>query len=260
MTERRFTEREIARIFERASSIEQAEPDRRSTSDEALLPDRPRGLTLAQLQEIGREVGIQPEHISRAVAELDRPLPPGLEALWGPPRVARAIRSVEGPVDEQGMTRLVRIVEERVPAQGTVSEALGAVRWTAHERHLDRQVSFEPDDRETLIRVEERYSRAIAGIVHLLPAGYGVMFGLTMGLEWVGGTAAGLLGAVVLGLVAFTLGRLVWSAMARRSRARTYALAEELAEVASRIVGAADEADGAGEPRPADGAGAVPES
>ncbi|MGD2067359.1 MAG: hypothetical protein PVI57_01640 [Gemmatimonadota bacterium] len=260
MTERRFTEREMARIFERAASIERKEPDRQRPSDDALLPAGPRGLTLTQLQEIGREVGIRPEHISRAVGELNRPLPPGLEALWGPPRLNRAIRSVDGRLDERGMARLVRVVEERVPAQGTVSEALGAVRWTAHQRHLDRQVSLEPEGEETLIRVEERYSGAIAGIVHGLPAGYGAMFGLTMGLEWVGGTAAGLLGALVLGLVAFALGRLVWSAMARRSGSRTYALAEELADVASRIVGGPDGADEAGEPRPADGAGAVPES
>ena len=40
-------------------------------------------------------------------------------------------------------------------AQGTVVEALGAVRWTSNTRFLSTQVSVEPSGDDTLLRVEE---------------------------------------------------------------------------------------------------------
>jgi hypothetical protein len=70
MSERRYNDEEVAAIFERASETElTALP----------APAEGRGLTLAALQDIGREVGISPESISLAARSLDqtgRPAPP----------------------------------------------------------------------------------------------------------------------------------------------------------------------------------------
>src|SRR5262245_25386724 len=63
MTERRYSDDEVAAIFEQASRAEHATP---------LVPAEGKGLTLAALQEIGREVGLSPEAIAQAARGLER--------------------------------------------------------------------------------------------------------------------------------------------------------------------------------------------
>lgn len=62
MTDRRFNEVEVAAIFERASKAPRR-GQRQLGSGE--------GMTLAQLQEIGREVGIPPERLVEAAAAIE---------------------------------------------------------------------------------------------------------------------------------------------------------------------------------------------
>lgn len=63
MGERQYDDDEVAAIFKRAASPEYSTP---ATSPEG------KGLTLAALQEIGREVGIAPEAIASAAQSLDQ--------------------------------------------------------------------------------------------------------------------------------------------------------------------------------------------
>ena len=64
--ERRYQEDEVAQIFEAASAPTVARGESASTQ----------GMTLAELQEIGREVGIPPERIAEAASSLARSQPP----------------------------------------------------------------------------------------------------------------------------------------------------------------------------------------
>ena len=64
--ERRYGEDEVAAIFEEASAPAISRGDARSAE----------GLTLTELQAIGREVGITPERIADAAASLVRSQPP----------------------------------------------------------------------------------------------------------------------------------------------------------------------------------------
>lgn len=63
MGERQYDDDEVAAIFKRAASPEYSTP---TTSPEG------KGLTLAALQDIGREVGITPEAIASAAQSLDQ--------------------------------------------------------------------------------------------------------------------------------------------------------------------------------------------
>src|SRR5690348_13925499 len=63
MTDRRFNDDEVAAIFARATDAQHT-GQRQSSSGE--------GLTLAELQEIGREVGIAPELITQAATSLEK--------------------------------------------------------------------------------------------------------------------------------------------------------------------------------------------
>jgi hypothetical protein len=62
MTDRRYNDDEVAAICERASKAEHANLPASAEAG---------GLTLAALQEIGREVGISPDAVSRAARSLD---------------------------------------------------------------------------------------------------------------------------------------------------------------------------------------------
>jgi hypothetical protein len=224
MTERRFTDRDVALILRRA-----AELDKDSGHDSAA-----RGLSLRELQDIASEAGINPDMIARAASELGgrQSLKPA--SLLGAAVVNRQTRAVPRELTRKTLGELVRIVDQRVPAQGTAVEALGSVRWSAPGRLVSRQVSLEPSRGETLIRVEERYAHRVRGMLHGIPAAYGALFGWVIGLESIGGVAPGLILGAALAAGAWGLGGVIWNAISRRSRGRVEILAEELAHEATR--------------------------
>ncbi|MGD8320704.1 MAG: hypothetical protein PVJ02_09625 [Gemmatimonadota bacterium] len=225
MSERRFTDQDVALILKRAAELD------RSAAPNSLA----RGLSGSELEEIAREVGIDPRMVARAVAELDDHRRSSSELLLGEAPMHRQTRVVPRALDRSALQSLVAAVDESVPAQGTVSEALGAVRWSASDRILSRQVAIKPSEHETLIRVEERYTHAIRGVLHGIPSAYGVVFGLAWGLEGIGGLGPGLGLAAALGAGGWALGRALWSAVSRRSRRRVHALADRLTEEADRM-------------------------
>ena len=68
MTERRFSDKEVALVLRRAIELEEVYP----------LSDLPaaRGMTLLELQEVPREAGINPSLVTRAAEELsEKPIP-----------------------------------------------------------------------------------------------------------------------------------------------------------------------------------------
>ena len=62
MTERRFNEAEVAAIFERAAEAQQAGLHHLPSGE---------GMTLTDLQEIGREVGISHEQLAHAAKAIE---------------------------------------------------------------------------------------------------------------------------------------------------------------------------------------------
>jgi len=222
MTERRFTDKEVALILRRAADLE------KKTTSTSLSSGR--GLTLSDLREIAVEAGIDPELVSRAVTEMEGPR--GLQSgsvLAGPGTVRREVRAISGELSREEMAELVRLVDQEVTDQGTVQEALGHVRWTSQGRVLSTQVSFEPGGGETLMRVEERYNDALRGILHGLPAGYGFVFGLVGAMEGLNlAFGPGALFVMASAATGWGLGGAIWRGLSARSRSRVQALAEKL--------------------------------
>ena len=62
MSERRYNEAEVAAIFERAAEAQQASPQQLPSAE---------GMTLTDLQEIGREVGFSSEQLARAAKAIE---------------------------------------------------------------------------------------------------------------------------------------------------------------------------------------------
>ena len=108
--ERRYQEDEIAEIFETAAS---PPPSRERT------PTSADGLTLADLQSIGREVGVPAERIAAAASAIDRRrlTPPRRSFLGMPIGVGRSVDLPRAPTDREWEI-LVAELRETFHAQG----------------------------------------------------------------------------------------------------------------------------------------------
>lgn len=235
MSERRFTDQEVAKVLQRASSLEV----------ETGETPRARGLTLTDLKEIAGEVGIAPGLVDRAVAELASTRLSAPRGLLGPPGVAKAIHALGGPVDRERTLEMIRVVDGAAELQGTVTEALGEVRWTGRDRFHSAQVAVSPEADETVLRVEERFVPRVRRIATLLPTAWGAMLGVGLG------GPAGLLGlpllaaAVAGGAVGFGVGRVFWRALCARSQARVDALMQRLVQRAGTLPAGRSDSSGA---------------
>lgn len=121
MSERRYTEEEVATIFERAAE-----------SDHAALPSSAegRGMTLAALQDIGREVGISPESISHAARSLELTGRLASRKFLGLPiGVGRTIE-FDRPLSDSDWERLVADLRETFEARGAVRYDGPFRQWT----------------------------------------------------------------------------------------------------------------------------------
>lgn len=121
MTDRRYDDDEIAAIFQKAAEGPQSAP---------LQSGRENGMTLAQLQDIGREVGISPEAVASAARSLEnRPRAAALSFLGLPIGVRRSIL-LERRLTEAEWEHLVVQLREVFNARGVVKSDGSFRQWT----------------------------------------------------------------------------------------------------------------------------------
>lgn len=115
MPAERFNEDEAATIFARAAEAEASRKQPVSTAG---------GMTLAELQEIGREAGLEPEAVAQAAATLRRtatstPTNPAPTFLRIPVGVARTV-PLERPLSDEEWGELVAELRTTFNASGNV--------------------------------------------------------------------------------------------------------------------------------------------
>jgi hypothetical protein len=127
--ERRYGEKEVAEIFEAAASA-------RGPEGRALASGG--GLSLAELQEIGGEVGIAPERIAHAAAALDvrRDAAPRRKFLGVPVAVGRTVDLPRAPTDTE-WEMLVAELRATFGAQGKDRSSGGLRAWTNGNLHAN---------------------------------------------------------------------------------------------------------------------------
>ncbi len=222
--ETRYTDRETALILKRAAELEET----RAPGGVG------RGLTLAEIETIARDVGIDPRRVREAAAQIASAHEPGGFAPLGPHPTRKVVRAVPRKLDRGELAELIPVIEGHLHTPGTVTEALDSVQWTAKEGNATLQVSMRPSGEETHIQVAERYVPALRSVFHGLPTGWGGMIGLVVGLSLAlpGVAVAGLtIGSGVLGTA---IGRTLWTRISRRSQRKVERLAAALAERAGR--------------------------
>lgn len=218
--ERRFDDAEVAEILERATSLEAAP---------ATVPaPAPSGLTLAQLQEIGAEVGIPPERIAEAARAVSTRVPgQAPRTFLGAPRSVARIVPIPRPLDDDEWTRLVVALRETFGAEGRI-RVHGPLRsWN----NGNLQVHVEPDGDRYRIRMEtlkgDTLPRAGFGAVAAALASVMIVTVTSGGGRPGALVAGGLLGLFGLGQVAYARAQLRgWAA---ERAAQMEALAERIA-------------------------------
>lgn len=131
MTNRRFTDDEAALIFERATSGHSPQTARAAE-----------GMTLAELQSIGAEVGIPAEQVARAAMSLSpTPAKPAQTFLGMTTGVAHTVNLARKLTDEE-WERFIVAVRETFNARGTITSQGSLKQWS----NGNLQVLLEPTD------------------------------------------------------------------------------------------------------------------
>lgn len=139
MSERRYSDDEVAEIFARASETEQGARRQLPASE---------GLTLAELQQIGQEAGIAPDLVTHAARSLDQPRQPETPVFLGLPiGAARTVR-LERRLTETEWERLVVDLRETFNARGVVRSEGSLRQWS----NGNLQVLLEPDGEGQRVR------------------------------------------------------------------------------------------------------------
>jgi hypothetical protein len=152
MSERRYSEQEIAEIFERATEAQKV-GSRPSSPGE--------GLTLAELQDIGRDVGLAPELVATAARSLDAPAAvAGPRRLLGLPiRVGHVVELPRRLTDEE-WERLVVSLRDTFDARGKLRDDGAFKQWT----NGNLEILLEPTSTGQRLRMRT-YKESAAGLM-----------------------------------------------------------------------------------------------
>ncbi|MGE0352384.1 MAG: hypothetical protein AB7I33_05985 [Gemmatimonadales bacterium] len=128
MTTRRYGDDEVREIFSLATTG--------GTRDRP-LPAESGGLTLEELQHIGREAGIEPARVAQAAARLEaRGRPASVRRSFGlPVGVSRVVDLPRAPTDRE-WEQLIAGFRTTFGAQGQVTGSGGLRQWSQGNLHI----------------------------------------------------------------------------------------------------------------------------
>lgn len=186
--DRRYTDDEIAEILDRATETH---------TGSSLGAPSATGMTLAELQDIGSEVGIPKDAIARAAASLDRPLPDAVAQrtfLGTTVGVGRSV-ALPRPLTEDEWNRLVVDLRMTFDAKGKIRQEGAFRQWT----NGNLQALLEPHGAGERLRLRTVKGSAMPG----MGVGGAMMAGAAIGgmIAFFTGTAAA---AVDLSMLAAT--------------------------------------------------------
>ncbi len=209
MTERRYSEEEVAAIFERAAEAQHT-PRRQ-------LP-RSEGMTLADLQDIGREVGISPELVAEAARSMDRAGRAASRRFLGLPIGVGRTVDLDRRISDDEWERLVVDLRETFDARGTVRSDGTFREWT--NGNLQALLEPTPTGHRLRLRTVKGDARGFmsAGLAMLGTGGAVMLVNVVMGTPGDAGALASAGFLAVMGLGMFGIGALRLPGWARRRR------------------------------------------
>jgi hypothetical protein len=200
MSERRYSDVEVAAIFEHASKAQSGDASQLTTAA---------GMTLAQLQDIGREVGIEPSVIAQAARTVGASIPTQSRTFLGLPITVGRIVQLDRKVSDEEWERLVVDLRETFEARGVVRREGSLRQWT----NGNLQVLVEPTETGDRIRMRtakgDVRGMVIGGMAMIGGSAIMITAALSRGTTDLGQLAAlmvlGAMGAFVMGVGTFRL-------------------------------------------------------
>lgn len=138
MTERKYTEQEMAEIVRRAGEQTAAAGQT---------------FSLEEMQRIGEEVGLTPEAIARAAALPVASPPVPSSALFGPAGTVEASQLVAGQFDRTQVAEILDVLRTRFGEVGKVSEVAGTVEWSFDNGFVAGVATIAPHADGTVVRL-----------------------------------------------------------------------------------------------------------
>jgi len=128
MSQRRYGEDEVREIFTLATAAGASDPS---------LPGEPGGLTLDELQRIGREAGIHPARVAEAAKSLDARgrAAPVRRSFGLPIGVSRVVDLPRAPTDRE-WERLVSEIRTTFGTRGKTTSSGGLREWSHGNLHV----------------------------------------------------------------------------------------------------------------------------
>jgi hypothetical protein len=181
---RRYGDKEVGLILKRAAELQRLEPESAAGGS---------GLTLAELEEIAAEAGIDPRHLRRATEDLDAGAASlhreGAAHLLGAPLSIKFERTLTGEIPESEFERLVPEIQQAADDYGQPSLLGRTLTWQSTSPHNERtlrtlRVVVSSQDGRTRIHIEERLGQ-LAGVLFggvLGGGGGGIGLGIGLGV------------------------------------------------------------------------------
>lgn len=206
---RRFDEREIARILERAAELQQRAP---------LEPTAATGLTLTELEQVAAEAGIDPRHVRAAASALEQDAPVAGAVLGAPLRVELE-RTVDREVQPAAYEALAALIRDTLASPGYPSTLGKGFEWASANPQRVLRVTITPRAGRTTVRIEERFGNLVGGLFGGIVGGVGgggggAAIGVIGGALGDVGLGVALAGLAVAG--SFLLARAIFRSVARR--------------------------------------------
>ncbi len=197
MPERRYDENETAEIFARAAEARPA--------TQRALPSG-EGLTLAELQEIGRQAGMSLEHVADAARALDRPAQPAPSRVLGIAiGVGRTVQ-LDRRLSDAEWERLVVLLRDTFQARGALRTDGSLRQWT----NGNLQVLVEPGGSGDRVRLKTRNATAqgflVAGMSIVGFSGFMTALGAATGVLGQPGYLASFAPIAAMGLASIGVG------------------------------------------------------
>ena len=185
--DRRFSDDDFSVILRKAAEMQEASG----------APQHAEGLTLAEIEHIAREAGIDPRYVRRAANSLTATPPSEWGArLLGGPRRFHLADEVPGRIPDQGWKKLVEEVRRDFAKDDKVAHLPGSLEWKGKSgTGLELDMWVTSDDEGTRLSLRGDAEEEMM-VWHLL----GPMGGVLASILIIGGLDAAGVEAVLLGL------------------------------------------------------------
>lgn len=226
--DKRFTRGEVELIVRRAAELQERTP-----SAERL----PEGSSLAEIQALAAQLGIDPARVETAALELHRPAPVGLAArLLGAPTRLRLTRVVPRAIEKEAFEALMLAIQREMDDAGNVALVGGTLTWSSSaQRPVRRAITISSSAERTTMTMEIQAGNLAGGLFGGIGGGVGGGVGINA-LAWTIIRHSPLLGALTAAVFAgsYLLPRFIYTRMVKAQLRRGEALLDRLEEQITR--------------------------